>query len=257
MDEADDLMAYVDGELDVDAARAFEARVAAEPSLAERVERERELRRQLRAAYDPVLAEPVPESLAALLARPARGAENVIVDLASERRARSPQRAPAPSVGFGRWAIAASALVGVAAGVALSGLGRFGGGGQGDALLAGADGAWIARGALDASLTQRLGADAGASDIRVGLSFLDRNGRYCRAFALPRAQASAGLACRSGDAWRVEVLAASEAMAPASAFRTAASAWPAAVVQAVDALRAGDTLDAGAERAARDRGWRR
>jgi hypothetical protein len=255
---ADDVMAYVDGELDAEAARAFAARLAADPALAERVERERALRRQLRAAYDPVLAEPVPAALAALLAKPARADDGVVVDFASERSARAPRRVAAANVGFGRWAMAASALVGVAAGLALARFGAVPGGTEGNALLAASDGAWIARGALDDFLTHGLGADtAKVGDVRVGLSFVDRDGRYCRAFALPRLQSSAGVACRSGSGWRVEVLAATDATSTATAFRTAASTWPAAVVQAIDARRAGDMLDADTERAARDHAWRR
>jgi hypothetical protein len=39
-------------------------------------------------------------------------------------------------------------------------------------------------------------------------------------------------------------------------YRTAASATPPAVLASVDATIAGEALDAAAERAARDRGWK-
>ena len=61
------VMAYVDGELDSTQVAEFEARIAADPALQRAVQRERDLRAALSAAYDPVLAEPVPLALQALL----------------------------------------------------------------------------------------------------------------------------------------------------------------------------------------------
>ncbi|MFN3843995.1 MAG: zf-HC2 domain-containing protein, partial [Rehaibacterium terrae] len=55
------LMAYVDGELDAAQAAQVEAAIAADPALAAAVARQRRLRERLRAAFDPVLDQPVPE----------------------------------------------------------------------------------------------------------------------------------------------------------------------------------------------------
>ena len=71
----------------------------------------------------------------------------------------------------------------------------------------------------------------------------------------PRSSSSAGLACREGERWRIPVL--QEAPAAGAAYRQAASTAPAAVLEVIDERIDGMTLDAAAERAARDRGWKR
>jgi hypothetical protein len=104
---------------------------------------------------------------------------------------------------------------------------------------------------LDRSLSTQLAADSGP--IRIGLTFRDTAGRYCRTFR-SEPDRLAGLACRQDDRWRVQV---ATAFDPAStAYRTAGSETPPAVLAAVDALRAGEPLDAAAEKAARDKGWK-
>ena len=64
----------------------------------------------------------------------------------------------------------------------------------------------------------------------------------------------AGLACRSGEEWKLQVLA--TAPAHQGELRPAA-AMPMAVLHAVDAAIEGEPLDAAAESAARDAGWRK
>ncbi|HEX6320083.1 MAG TPA: anti-sigma factor [Burkholderiales bacterium] len=66
-----ELQAYADGRLDEARRLAVEAWIAARPEEAERVADYRRLGDALRAAYDPVLAEPVPDRLRQAL-RPAR-----------------------------------------------------------------------------------------------------------------------------------------------------------------------------------------
>jgi len=68
-----ELQAYADGRLDEAGRLAVEAWIAARPEEAERVADYRRLGDALRAAYDPVLAEPVPDRLPRAL-RPARQA---------------------------------------------------------------------------------------------------------------------------------------------------------------------------------------
>jgi hypothetical protein len=69
--------------------------------------------------------------------------------------------------------------------------------------------------------------------------------------------ALAGLACRDQGAWRVQMLAAAAAAAPAGtgAYRSATSALPPQLAHAIDELIAGEPLDAQTEAAARERGW--
>ena len=59
------VMAYVDGELGDATRAALELAMATDPDLAQRVARHRELRTRVQGAFDPVLAEPVPERLLA------------------------------------------------------------------------------------------------------------------------------------------------------------------------------------------------
>jgi hypothetical protein len=105
--------------------------------------------------------------------------------------------------------------------------------------------------ALDRQLSSGLAAEDGP--IRIGLTFKDKVGRYCRTFQSDPDRL-AGLSCREGGRWRLQAAA---AFAPAASdYRTAGSGIPTAVLAAVDDLRAGDPLDAAAERAARDHGWK-
>ena len=57
------LMAYVDGELDGENRAAVERAMAADTEVAARIATHRALRGKLRAAYGPILEEPVPEQL--------------------------------------------------------------------------------------------------------------------------------------------------------------------------------------------------
>ncbi|MBO9880262.1 hypothetical protein J7357_02530 [Xanthomonas sp. D-109] len=111
----------------------------------------------------------------------------------------------------------------------------------------------VAEGALAQALTQQLSGQPQGS-VRIGLSFRDRDGHYCRTFALTRA--SAGLACQRDGAWRVELLVPAGENNDGSGMRMAASPMPAAVLQAVDARIAGEALDADGEQQARAQGWR-
>ena len=128
-------------------------------------------------------------------------------------------------------------------------------GGKGDGTFVSADagGRLTARGELAGALSRQLASEAApGSAVRIGVSFATRDGGYCRSFSVG---AKAGLACRDGEAWRVPVLT-ETAAAAAGEYRQAASAPP-AVLEAIDQRIAGTTLDAAAERAARERGWKR
>ena len=59
------VMAYVDGELGDATRAAIEVAMTTDADLAQRVARHRELRKRVQGAFDPVLAEPVPERLLA------------------------------------------------------------------------------------------------------------------------------------------------------------------------------------------------
>jgi hypothetical protein len=236
----DTLMAYADGELDAPTRAAIEAAMADDADLARAVERHRALAARVRSAYEGVAREPVPDRLAALVA----GREPASVQALDARRRKpvvSRQRWRAP-----QWAaLAASLLVALFIGLLLV---RVPG-----ASYERIDGTLVARGALDEALTSRLAALPGEGPVDIGISFRDRGGRYCRTFHLQQDEPEAGLACFSGGRWELTALAA--AAPREDGMRTAAS-LPLEVLRAVDAAIEGEPLDAAAEAAARDAGWR-
>ena len=241
------LMAWLDGELDEAAAADVARAVAADPVLAERVRRERALREKLRGAFAPTLDEPVPQRLLATLGMVEEEAEQPQTGNVVQLRPRN----AAQRVRGWRWpewgALAASVLLGV-----LFATQFLREPAQGPMRMH--DGALVAGEELDKALDAKLAADAKADDeFAVGLSFRDNEGNYCRTFTAQGKQLLGGLACRSGDQWRVVAL--GEAERQDGELRQAASALPASVLAEVDA-RQQEMLDAAGERAARDAGWR-
>lgn len=222
------LIAYVDGELPPAEAQAFEAEMAADPALAAEVIRHRALAERVGRAFDGVLDEAIPPQLLAT------------AHAANDRAGGRPRVAALP-----RWAaLAATLAVGVMAGrLALPDSG----------VLAQRDGALVAKGRLETALNTQLAADPGA--VKVGVSFKTADGRYCRTFE-SAPDRLAGLACRSDDHWAARTVTAWAPAAAQSAYRTAGSDTPPEVLAGVDSLIAGDPLDAKAERAARDKGWK-
>ncbi len=85
--------------------------------------------------------------------------------------------------------------------------------------------------------------------LRVALSFRDHQGAYCRSFA---GQHLSGVACRGAGGWLLRY--AAPGGASPGDYRMAGS--DAATAQEVEAMIAGDPLDAEQERSARDSGWR-
>lgn len=222
------LIAYIDGELSKPDRARFEAEMAADPALKADVARHRALSAQVNVAYAPVLDEEVPPHLLALAT-------------AANDPGRPGVRRLAPRFATAA-AIAASLVVGVFAGrVAVPDGGP----------LAMKDGSLVARGQLAAALSTQLAAQR--APIKVALSIRTPGGQYCRTFE-SGADRIAGLACRNGKNWTVRTVTAWTPVAQ-PAYRTAGSETPPEVLAAVDGL-AGQPLDAAAERAARDKGWR-
>jgi hypothetical protein len=234
------LMAYADGELDLVARAEIEAAMAKDPAVARAVERHRMLAGKVRVAYDGVLEEPVPAALAALVANPQ---DARVVELAAARGARR--------IAVGRWqlpawsAIAASVLVGLIVGLLLFR--------NSSAPYDVTDRGLIARGELAEGLAKQLASAPGRSNVHIGVSFRNRGGEFCRSFTYEHGAPVAGLACHSGEDWKIPVLA--EAPASSGEVRTAAS-MPMAVLQAVDASIDGEPFDAAAEEKAREAGWK-
>jgi anti-sigma-K factor RskA len=234
------VMAYVDGELDAATRSALEDALAEDGELAERVARQRRLRTLFGETYDAVLDEPVPARLQQAL----KAAPHV------------PPRGPRwheqlrewlrPLVGPQAFAMAACAVFGVAIGVGLRGAAS-----PFDTV----DGRLVARGALAKALNERLASEDAADGVRLGVSFAAKGGGYCRSFALAAKEQLAGLACRVDAGWQIDLLTTATA-GGSGAYRQASSETPPAVLRAIDERIAGSALDAQAERAARERGWR-
>lgn len=244
------LMAYVDDELDAAARVAVEAAMTTDPELKRYVERQLVLRAKLRAAFDHVLDEPVPERLLeAARTAPSGARDTGIADLAAARAAkteRSKRRWALPEWG----AMAASLVVGLFIGQAVLRSPQSG-------PLSTRDGHLVAQGALAQTLTSQLASNQpGDAAVQIGVSFRDKSGDYCRTFLVRSAEPLAGLACREDDDWRMEVLTqGAPATANAGGYRMAGAELPEAVFRAVEAKIAGEPLDADQEAAAQRADW--
>lgn len=242
-DEA--LMAYADGEGDAAQRAELTQALAADAALRARVEALQAQRSRVSAAFAAVLDEPLPDRLRQrLVAAPdAAGAGSAtVVSFAGQRAARTRARS---IPGWAQWGgMAASLLLGALLGVQFAER-------AGDTAFGVREGRLVATGPIERALSTQLASAGPPGTVAVQLSFVDRAGAYCRTFST---DAVAGLACRQGRDWAVRTLTAAEGT-PAGTMRQAASALPAAVLEAVDQHIAGDPLDAERERQARDRGW--
>ena len=239
------LMAFADGELDEPTRRAVELAMRKDPDLAAKVAQHRALRADVFGAFAPTLDEPVPPRLKDAVT------QGKVVQLdavrAARREALARRRWSWPEWG----AIAATLVVGVLAGS----LGLKGVQGESGLVTAiGKDGGLVAQGGLASALSRQL-ASAPPADphIKMGTTFVAKDGGYCRSFMLG---AAAGLACRNGSEWKIPVMAESAPDASGT-YRQAGSTMPPAVLEAIDQRIAGQALDAKAEQAAAQQGWKR
>ena len=237
--------AYVDGELDAAARTLVETAARADPDLAARLKAQQDLKALLAGHYAPVVEEPVPERLLETVRRRAPASAEV-VNLAT-RRPSAPQGGK-PPLRLPVWAGMAACLV-----VGLT-VGRLSQRPSAIALNGGADQPLVAAGPLARALDGQLAAET-SGPIRIGLSFRDRAGVYCRTFQPNGREGLAGLACREDSGWRLRV--ASPVATQASSYRTAGSETPPAVLSAVDDMIDGAPLDARGERDAKAKNWRR
>jgi hypothetical protein len=243
------LQAYVDGELGADEAAQIDAALARDERLAHRVQQARATRAQLQNLFDPVLDEPVPEQLSALL-RPASPAVSVsTIPLAAQTAHR----------GFGagrrrgsrRWLLPGAAVAASLAVLAVAFWWH-----AGNSLVRMQDGQQFAAGALSRTLDQGLAsAPDPSAAISIGLTFRGTDGHICRTFVSHSSPAMAGLACHEAAGWSLPALSTNTA-SKRGELRQAASDLPPAVQAAIDARIRGDAFDAQQERAARDGGWR-
>jgi hypothetical protein len=230
MTEDEKFFAWLDGELDAAEAAEMEARVAADPQLAQLAEKHRALGSQLRGAFGPIAQAPVPEGLQAALRPTAQ-----VIDFGAAKRARL---MPA----LAQWgALAATLAVGIFVGTMVPN-------GSGPVEIEG--GKMYAAAAVSQALDTQL-ASASTGDVRIGLTFRNRAGEICRTFT---ARAASGLACRNGGHWQLKgMFGAPEGQA--SDYRMAAGMDP-NLAALVDSAIAGEPFDAAQEKGAREKGWR-
>jgi hypothetical protein len=245
------LTAYAEGELGEPVRSQVERAMRADPALAARVAQHKAMRSRISHVFANIVNEAIPP-------RPQPGSSSgKVVQLNAVRAARQQQQQQQQARERPRWswrqavAILAALLAGVAVGAlglrALDDSGRI-------LAVSNKDGALVAQGTLATALSQQLASSGpSGSRVRIGASFLAKDGSYCRSFALG---ATAGLACMAAGQWRVPVLEEGSAGEPES-YRQATSEIPNAVLGAIDLRIDGAALNADDERAARERGWKR
>ncbi|MEQ8964753.1 MAG: hypothetical protein RID91_02915 [Azospirillaceae bacterium] len=206
MDDEIALGAWLDGELDPEAAASLARRLHAEPTLRARLAALREADAMARAAFVPMRDEPVPAALVATIrGAPAAGEAPTPPTIAPARFLR-----PHASRRWAPMALAAAiALLIGAGGGYWTGLGTGADGrnaGLGDATLAGAvaAGSVLAR-ALETRPSYEVVEAEGLSAMAVA-THVGEDGRVCREYELlpaaPSTDGEAGLACReSGGTW--------------------------------------------------------
>ena len=221
--------AFVDGELDDLTARRIERAAENDAALAAEIARHRALRSQLSAHFAPVAEEAVPERLRALLVD-----DRVDTSLSGRREAKRARFAP---IHWG--AIAASLVLGLTIGMRpwapVADVGN-------------ANGTLVASGSLAKALDTQLASNQPAgADVRIGLSFRDKQGRTCRTF---EGRDLSGIGCREEGQWALERTMAGQ---KSGDYRQASSGD---LASAAAAMMAGDPFDAAAERTATGKGWK-
>ena len=260
----DTLMAYADGELDAASSNEVELAMLKNPALASKVAQHQQLRASVFAAFAPVLGEPVPARLQALLpAQPdtvvqlaaARADKNAKVEAARQQVQKAQKVHKARHWSWPEWgSLAAMLVVGVMVG-RITMLTTNNDATLANAVAVGNDGGLIASGKLAAALSQQLASTAATdASVKIGVSFVAKEGVYCRSFAL---DGSAGLACKDATQWKIPLMVETLASnAQAASYRQAASSIPPAVLEAIDQRIAGKALDAEAEQLAKEHGWK-
>jgi len=241
------LMAYVDGEVDDETRAAVETAMHADADVAQRVARQQALRQKLRAAFDDVLDEPVPERLTQAARTAPTSSVTELSRVRNEKRDRTPRRWSLP-----QWsAMAASLVLGVFVGHAIL---RS----PASSPIVARDGRLVAQDSLAEALSNQLASDQAAkAPVQLGLSFRSKTGEFCRTFVWREGDGLAGLACREGEIWQIETAVPNETLATGNGnYRRAGAELPLAVLQAVEGRIECEPLDASGEAAARQKGWR-
>lgn len=235
------LFAYVDGALPPEEERRVAEEVSKDAELYAYVEEQKRLKEKLEASFKPIAEEGPRETPILQSGPPAFSFAAWAERLRARKIFRSPALVPVGAM---------------AAGIALGFLLAESLGMGGD--ISGQGGRLIAQGNLARVLSTQLTgeqADVGQAATRIGVSFVSRDGTFCRSFDTARSEGRvAGIACRENTLWRIVALASAGPRADTQV--QPAAAMPAAIREALAAMIVGEALDADAERAARNQGWR-
>lgn len=257
------LIAYADGELDAATRRAVEEACAKDLGLARRVAFYKTRRTNVFAGFAP--------GDDAQRVRTLRQATVVSLDAVRARR-EATQLAARKATRERRWswpewtALAGVLIVGVLAGT--FGLSYLQGDSAAVDLIASHEGTLTAQGRLVTALEQQSSVPPGAAGVatnaaamaagavRIGMSFVSEDGSYCRSFASGTGTAELdGLACKTGNEWRVPLLLQNPRPLTGAAVRPLD--MPVPVQSVIEQRISGDPLDAKAEQEAMQRGWQR
>lgn len=233
MTEEEKFFAWLDGELSDSDAAEMAARVKGDPELRELARRHRALNARLDSAFAPIAEAPVPADVAESIN--SRSNANVVQ--------LEPRSARALPSGLPQWAlIAATLALGLFTGTMIP---------RGNEPIELEGGGIYAAGELGDALDTQLASAPAGGDVRIGVTFRNTEGAICRTFT---GQAATGLACHSGDKWKVRGLfPASEGQQ--SEFRMASGMNP-QLAALLDSSMAGEPFDASQEAAAKQGGWR-
>ena len=243
----EEIMAYVDGELDEAARGRITLAALSDMALADRIATERQLRDRLKAHFAPIAAAPLPQDWLETIRRATTAPDNV-VNLAEARARKVDAALPAgrraltaPWLGA---AIAASLVLGVFVGQRWPG--------AGDAVpITAHNGALLASGGLATALDSQLASAQESAPIRMLGTFRRAGGDVCRVFS--GAQAS-GIACHASGQWQLQHIL--PGSSPATATYRQAGSRDAELMAIAQDMAAGAPLDAAGESAARAKGWR-
>jgi len=260
------LMAYADGELDVEGRRLVEALLAENPEIGRRLNIFVTTREPLARVFDQPMREPVPERLLQLLAvsePPAPPAELKRDSLASWLlnsvsaflKVSSPVAVVAPAfvlliVAGAVWLLSDAGQQQLEPGIARSGQGLVAMGPMRDALETTPSGATI----------KWDGGSQPQMTMKTVFSFLSRDGAYCRQYGLVTGdkRAFAGIACRESDGtWRIAVHTATEAARSAEQGTVPAAGPGQALSDALDRMMDGEALTKEEESDLTRNGWHR
>ncbi len=236
MNRDEQINAWLDGSLNAEDTEAFEREMEADPMLAEDVNRLLENDTQLRAAF------PMEPANDALL-RKTGLAEAQVIDFASAKAKRTEQVIPQAS----RWrwplggAIAASLLAVIVAAPWGS--------------APGSDGLQTALATSPSAVARPIGGGRTATPM---LSFVARDGRYCREFLLQGGKGEeTGIACNQNGQWKVETLVkGGNAPVDPSEISTAGTETDDPLAESYRKLGASDPLSADKEKQLISNSWK-